>query len=75
MSLARQFTPVGLWSEGNTMSEQQNKGKTYVDWGNLKKTSVEIDRDGNQVTVERPVPGKPKSLEDFMKKRAQRMGR
>lgn len=52
----------------------KNTGRTYVDYKNLKKTSVQIDRDGNQVEIEQPT-GKPKSLEEYMDKRRKRMGR
>jgi hypothetical protein len=53
------------------MSERN--GRVYVS-KNLKKTSVQVDLEGNVVEIEQPT-NKPKSLEEFMERRRKRMGR
>jgi len=55
------------------MSKKQ--GKTFIDWKNIKKESVMIDKDGQETTIDVPKPEQKKTLEDFLRKRAQRMGR
>lgn len=61
-------------SRDNLMSETK-QGRTYIDWKNMKKQTVQIDAEGNLTEIELPDPTKPRSLQDLLDKRAKRMGR
>lgn len=56
------------------MSETK-QGRTYIDWKNMKKQTVQIDAEGNLTEIELPDPTKPRNLQDLLDKRAKRMGR
>jgi hypothetical protein len=53
--------------------EPKRTGRTFVA-PNLKKTSVQIDREGNEIEIQQP-DNKSKSLDDFLERRRKRMGR
>lgn len=48
------------------------KGSTFIDWANIKKETVFIDKDGNEIVENKE---KPKTLADLIERRAKRMGR
>lgn len=49
---------------------EKKQGKVFIDWKNMKKISIEIDRDGNETVTE----SKGDKLKEIAKKRAERLG-
>lgn len=50
--------------------EEKKRGKVTIDWKNMKKVSIEIDRDGRETRTET----KANNLKELAKKRAERLG-